>query len=122
MPNLRSPLVLLKKRQTVVRGAVDDRGPDCLPDDLTVMLAQASDPRRHQHARQRGSLPLVDLALAVPLPSSRLDATLVEVERDAAQTLAPQDSADRLADGVGLSRFQLLTNDATRTLDPSPRS
>jgi hypothetical protein len=51
-------------------------------------------------------------------PSSRLDATLVEVERDAAQTLAPQDSADSLANGIGLSRFQLLASDATLTLGP----
>jgi hypothetical protein len=32
--------------------------------------------------------------------------------------LAPQDSADSLADGIGLSRFQLLANDATLTLGP----
>jgi hypothetical protein len=51
-------------------------------------------------------------------PYSRLDATLVEVERDAAQTLAPQDSADSLANGIGLSRFQLLASDTTQTLGP----
>jgi hypothetical protein len=75
----------------------------------------AGDPRRDQHAPQGGSLPLVGLALAVPLPSSRLDATLVEIEGDAAQTIASEDSADSLADGVGLSRFQILANDASPT-------
>jgi hypothetical protein len=97
---------------------IDDRGPDRLADDLAVMFAQASDPRRDQHASQGGSLPLVDLALAVSLSSSRLDATLVEVECDAAQRLTSQDSADSLAAGVGLGRFQLLANDATLTLGP----
>ena len=97
---------------------IDERGPDRRADDLAVMFAEPSDPRRDQHAPQGGSLPLVDLALAVLLASSRLDATLVEVERDAAQTLAPQDSADSLADGIGLSRFQLLANNATLTLGP----
>jgi hypothetical protein len=74
--------------------------------------------RRYQHASQSGSLPLVDLAPAVLLTSSWLDAALVEVERDTAQSLTPQDSADRLADRVGLGRFQLLANDATLTLGP----
>ena len=97
---------------------IDDRGPDRLADDLAVRFAQAIDPRRDQHAPQGGSLPLVDLSLAVLLPSSRLDATLVEVEGDAAQTLAPQHSADSLADRAGLSRFQFLANDATLTLGP----
>jgi hypothetical protein len=97
---------------------IDDGGPDCLADDLAVMFAQASDPRRDQHAPQGGSLPLVDLAVAVLLPSSRLDAAPVEVERDTAQTLASEDAADSLADGVGLSRFQLLARDATLTLGP----
>jgi hypothetical protein len=86
--------------------------------DLAVVFAEAGDPRREQHAPQSGSLPPVDLALAVLLPSSRLDATLVEVEGDTAQTLAPQHSADSLADRVGLSRFQFLANNATLTLGP----
>ena len=110
--------ILQQPDQTIMGSFIDDRGPDRLADDLAVMLAQASDPRRDQHAPQGGSLPLVDLALAVLLPSGRLDATPVEVERDAAQTLAPQDSADSLANGVGLGRFQLLANDATLTLGP----
>ena len=50
--------------------------------------------------------------------SCKLDAAPVEVERDAAQTLAPQHSADSLADRVGLSRFQFLANNATLTLGP----
>jgi hypothetical protein len=102
--------ILQQPDQTVMSSFIDDGGPDLRADNLAVMFAQASDPRRNQHASQGGSLPLVDLALAVLLPSSRLDATLVEVERDAAQRLALQDSADSLADGVGLSRFQLLAN------------
>jgi hypothetical protein len=110
--------ILQQPDHPIMSSFIDDRGPDRLADDLAVMLAQASDPRRDQHATQGGSLPLVDLALAVLLPSSRLDATLVEVKGDAAQTLAPQDSTDSLADGVGLSRFQLLANDATLTVRP----
>jgi hypothetical protein len=33
---------------------IDDRWPDPLADDLAVMFAQASDPRKDQHAPQGG--------------------------------------------------------------------
>jgi hypothetical protein len=97
---------------------IGEREPDRLADDLAVMLAQASDPRRNQHTSQGGPPPLVDLALAVLLPSSTPNATRVEVERDAAQTLAPQNSAGSLAGGLASAGSSSSRNDTTLTLGP----
>jgi hypothetical protein len=94
---------------------IDDRWPNRLADDLAVMLAPASDPRRDQHASQGGSLPHLSTLLSPFFPQAGLMPRLLK-SNAMLRKLSP--SADSLADGVGLSRFQFLANNATLTLGP----
>jgi hypothetical protein len=90
-------------------GTVDDRGPRRVADHLAVVLPQTRNPGRDQHPAQRRPHP--------PAAPDRFDASIIEVEGDAAQTLAAQDSGGGLLDGLGLGWLDLLADDA---IPPSP--
>jgi hypothetical protein len=93
-------------------GAVDDRWPHGLTDDLAAMLSKARDPRRHQHAPDHEALPRA--------AADGLDASLVPVHRDAAQALASQHSSGRLLDQLLLGWRKLLADNAPPALAAFP--
>src|SRR4026209_498835 len=90
-------LVLQQSDQAIMGGPVDDRGPRSLTEDLAVVLAQARDSRRDQHASDHGSLPsdrgscLASVLARLRAAAARgLDPSLVPVHRDAPQGLASE--------------------------------